>query len=80
MPDHAWGLAFEKSCKSRGVRTGRGGPGRGQGRNGKESKANVALDSEPRDTVASLAEEVGVSERTAKRRLKAAHHVCAEDP
>ncbi len=68
----SWGRAFKKFCESRGVRTGRGGAGRGQGRKAKKSKANVALDSEPKDTIASLAEEVGVTERTAKRRLKAA--------
>ncbi len=61
-PDHAWGRAFKKFCESRGVklgRSGRKGPGRP-----KTGDKQV--------TLACLAAEVGVTERTAKRRLKAA--------
>ena len=54
MPDHYWGKAFADLCKAKGVKTKQGA------RNDKSTSA----------TVAEVAKELGVSERTARRRMK----------
>jgi AraC-like DNA-binding protein len=67
MPDHAWGRAFKKLCELRGVKLGSG-------------KGNPQATKRKEATLASLAQEVGVSERTAKRRLKAAREYNPNKP
>ncbi len=62
------------------VRTGRGKHGRGGRKAKKELTAKSAVNSESEDTVASLAEECGVSERTARNRLKAAREYSPNKP
>lgn len=54
-----WGLVFSKMCEDRGVASGKG-------------KGNPHSDEAKTATVAVLAKEVGVTERTAERRLAAA--------
>lgn len=54
-----WGQAFALLLRERGIRTGRGGD--------RKSTDTLSV-----DTVADVAEEVGVNERTARRRLRAA--------
>ena len=53
MPDHYWGKAFKDLCKAKGVKLGRG-------------KGNPRAKKSKTATVAVLAKELGVSERTAE--------------
>ena len=55
MADHYWGKMFKQLCKARGVKLGRGQ------RNDRNTSA----------TIAEVAKELGVSERTARNRVKA---------
>ena len=65
LEPHEWGQAFARLLTERGVR-------RGSGKGDPHAKDHKA------DTVSALASEVGVDERTARRRLKAADEFAAD--